>query len=122
MSDYDAVLSVQKITPGQADRFRERFDRTPEEKEAMYDQLREEGITTESVFIESREDGDYLLYYIEAEDYDRMLEEFRESDEDWAEDYRRFLDETIVGGAESYHEDRPERIFHISVPDDEDDA
>ena len=114
--DRAARLSVQKLHPGGAEAFRERFDRTPAEKTDMYDQLRDEGIHVEAVFIEEREDGDYLLYYIEADDYDRMVEEFKTSDEDWAQDYRAFLEDHVVGGVEAYHATLPECIFHIDVP------
>lgn len=117
MSDKDVVLSVQEIEPGEAGRFRERFDMTEDERAGLVDQLVDEGISVESVFIHSREDGDYLLYYLVADDYEQMLEEWRESDEDWANDYREFLDETLADGHEAYHQERPERIFHIDVDD-----
>lgn len=114
--DTEAVLSVQRLKPGGADAFRERFDRTAAEKADMYDQLRSEGIHVEAVYLEERADGDYLLYYIEADDYDRMVEEFKTSEEAWARDYRSFLEEHVVGGVEAYHETRPECIFHVDVP------
>lgn len=120
MSDKDVVLSVQEIEPGKADKFRERFDMSEEERNGLVEQLDEEGISVESVFIHSRDDGEYLLYYMEADDYDQMVNEWRESDEDWANDYRDFLDETLAEGHEAYHEDRPERIFHIDVDDYDD--
>lgn len=117
MSQQDVVLSVQKIKPGKTEDIREHFEKTEEEREELIPQLQEEGITGESVFVHSRDDGDYLYYYIKADDFDEMLEEFRASDEDWAAEYASFLDETLVGGAEEYHEDRPELVFHIDVPE-----
>lgn len=115
MSDRDFVLSVQKIEPGKADEFRERFDMSEEEREGLVEQLHEEGITIESVFIENRDDGEYLLYYIEADDFDHALETWKASESEATEAYQDLIEESLVGGVEGYHADRSELIFHIDT-------
>lgn len=112
----EVVLTVQEIRPGKTDGVREQFAFTDDERDALADQLREEGISIESAFVHEREDADYFYSYIKAEDFDAMLEEWRESDEEAAVAYKTFLDEHMVGGWEQLHVDRAETIFHIEVP------
>ena len=116
MSNKDVVTSVQEIKPGKEEAIREHFDIKAETRDALQDQLRDEGIYIESLFIDEREDGAYLCSYIKAENWQQMVEEWRNSDAEEAVVLKDFLDETIVGGWRQFHQRQMENIFHIEVP------
>lgn len=113
--DQQILLSVQKIKPGGAEKLRERFARQDDRKDELVEQLDEEGITVESVFINEIDGEEYLLYYIEADDFDHALETWENSDSEATKQYQDLIEETLVGGVEGYHADRSERIFHIDT-------
>jgi hypothetical protein len=116
MEKNEILFSVQKIQPGKTAEVREWFADWQANETDLFDALAAEGIDVESVFIESRDDGDYLCYYIAAEDVTEMLETFEASDE--YDEFKDFIDRCLVGGLDAYHEHRPELIFHTEVPAD----
>jgi hypothetical protein len=59
--------------------------------------LRNEGVTLELVMLEEAADGDYLLFLLETDDYDRAVRIFTQSKLPVDEYHRRFLAENIVG-------------------------
>lgn len=119
MPDKDVVVSVQKIVPGKTEMIREHFAIEDDERNSLRDQLREEGVHIESVFIHEEDDGDYLYSYIKAEDWRQMVNDWRESEAEDAVAFKEFLDETIVGGSNEFHQEYMENIFHIEVPQQE---
>lgn len=119
MPDTDVVVSVQKIMPGKTEAIREHFAIEGDERSTLREQLREEGIHIESVFVHEEDDGDYLYSYIKAEDWRQMVNEWRESEAEDAVAFKEFLDETVVGGSDEFHRERMENIFHIEVPPQE---
>lgn len=116
MPDKDVVVSVQKIVPGKTEMIREYFAIEGDERNSLRDQLREEGIYIESVFVHEEDESDYLYSYIKAEDWRQMVNEWRESETEDAVAFKEFLDETIVGGSDEFHQERVESIFHMEVP------
>lgn len=115
MADTDVILSVQKIKPGKTDRLREWWDRDEEVDKRVKEPLREEGIMAEASFVEHRDDGDYLLYYIEVEDFDEAMETFLNSDDGHIQRYHDIVEETLVGGLDEYHSNLTENMMHIRV-------
>lgn len=119
MVEKDVILSVQEIEPGKADRLREWFSRDDRDGEQAKESLRNEGIWAESAFIYSMDDTEYLLYYIEADDFEHAMEEFSRSDYGNIKRYKEIIDDVMVGGLDQYHSDRAEELFHIVVDDQE---
>lgn len=113
----DVVLVRREIKPGKVDVLREWFeDRT--DWEAVQAALRERGIRVESAFVHSTGDGDYLLYFAEADDFDAAMGEFETSDAEADRAYRDVVEETLVGGFEALQGTRAELLFHVVVQGD----
>lgn len=118
MTGKEVLLSRQEIVPGEADTLREWFAGEAENKEAVRAALRDEGVYVESVFIHSTDDGEYLLYYIEATDFDEALEEFLESEHENIQQYQTIVEQALVGGLDGYHQDRSDVLLHAVVNPD----
>lgn len=78
MSENDVLFSIQKIRPGRTNDVREFFAEFKEKEDELVENMQKEGIKVESVFIDERDDGEYLNYYIECEDIETMFEVFAE--------------------------------------------
>lgn len=115
MTEKDVLLSRQEIVPGEADTLREWFAGEAENKEAVRAALRDEGVYVESVFIHSTDDGEYLLYYIEADDFDEALEAFLESKHENIQEYQKVVEQALRGGLDGYHQDRSDLLLHAVV-------
>ena len=120
----DVLLVRYEIAAGETERVREWLAEAGAGQARVAELLRAEGMLTESLFVEEREDGDYLLLYHEAADIGRVLEVFEAGDADlvagsWAllEEGRALFEEAIVGGLErpveviepALHATNPER-------------
>ncbi len=55
--------------------------------------MKREGIYTESAFLHRTEDVDFLIYYIEAEDFGRAMEVFCKSENKIDREHKRILEE-----------------------------
>lgn len=120
----DVLLVRYEIAAGETERVREWLAEAGAEHDRVAELLRAEGMLTESLFVEEREDGDYLLLYQEAADIGRVLEVFEAGDADLVagsrallEEGRALFEEAIVGGLErpveviepALHATNPER-------------
>ncbi|WP_135828401.1 DUF6176 family protein [Halorussus halobius] len=127
----DAILVEQALEPGRVDRARELFaeiDRMADDQ-AVVDVLRSEGVHTESAFLQHREDGDYVLYYIEAEDGEQVKDVFDalvddpEGETDGLAEFVRAFDAVTAGEPQLadaeplYHLVDPERPDHAGRED-----
>lgn len=125
----DAILVEQALEPGAVERARQLFAEIGQraDSEPVVDVLRKEGVYTESAFLQHREDGDYVLYYIEAEDGEQVKDVFDaliddpESETDLAEFVRAFdavtASEPELADAEPlYHLVNPERPDRAEGP------
>lgn len=110
-SDNDVILHRQKIKPGKAEDLRELF----EDKPAGQQSLLERGLRVESVFIQSTDDGEYLLYYAEVDDSDLADAHAIESDPV----HKRIADRFLEGGAAAAERATAELLFDITVQADQ---
>jgi len=62
--------------------------------------LRDEGIDLELVLLEHAADGDYLIFIMETDDYERALEVFKQSKHAVDESHARFLEENVLGSTQ----------------------
>ena len=74
----EPFLRKQRIEPGKTERAREWLaelkESTRENSSEALDIWADEGLYTLSMFIEHAEDGDYLVWYIETDDLERLIE------------------------------------------------
>ncbi len=65
---YQTQLLKIRIRPGKTERVVEFLRGLAERKDDSLEALRREGMVVESLFLERRDDGDYLYYYVKARD------------------------------------------------------
>ena len=79
----EVFIRKQKIRPGKTERLRERISDLHSEAEEDSQGVRgiwtEESLHTISLFIEHAEDGDYFVWYLEADSMEQLIEARRAS-------------------------------------------
>ena len=75
----DVVLTRQRIEPGKTEKLREWLSKVRERENEACETLESEGMASEAAFLEQTEDGDFLVYYMEAEDLEQAYEAYAES-------------------------------------------
>jgi hypothetical protein len=71
----DTVCLKVRLKPGSLDRVREWATELRARPEEVLATLRDEGVLVESVFLDSTDEGDFLIYYMKA----RSMEAAREA-------------------------------------------
>ncbi len=110
----DVELVRQRVKPGKVDRLREWMAEIEDREEEALATLRDEGMLTETAFLEDREDGTYLYYYMEAEDLDRVREQFADSDHEIDAEHKRVMETVLVDDATERVE---EVLYHLANPE-----
>jgi len=117
----EAILVEQALESEAVDRAKQLFAEIGRmaDSEAVVDVLRAEGVYTESAFLQHRDDGDYVLYYIEAEDgeqvkdvFDALIED-PESETDGLAEFVRAFDAVTAGEPELAD---AEPLYHLVNP------
>ncbi len=110
----DTVLVRQRVKPEAVDRLREWMTEVQKREDEAFATLRDEGMLTETAFLDAREDDTYLYYYMEAEDLDHVREQFADSDHDIDAQHKQVMETVLV-------EDSTERIddvlYHLANPE-----
>lgn len=91
---YQTQLLKIKIRPGKTEQVVEFMSRLNANREPSLEAMRREGMVVESLFLERREDGDYLYYYVKVRDLMRANEVNLQATDALAQDIRRFIGET----------------------------
>ncbi|WP_235853480.1 DUF6176 family protein [Halosimplex salinum] len=76
--------------------------------------LRDEGMKTESALLERTDDGPHLVYYMEAEDIERVWDQFEDSDHDIDEEHKEVMREVLEDGQDV---GEYELLYHVTNPD-----
>jgi hypothetical protein len=111
----DVVLSKQEIADGKTERLREWAEEVQRRSDEAVETLRDEGMHSETAFVEHTDDGDYLVYYMKADDIEAVYEAFEDSTHDIDEDHKRVLADVLADGENVgdyeflYHLENPER-------------
>jgi hypothetical protein len=71
---------------------------------------------TESLFVEEVDGTDYLLWYMEAEDVERVIEVYETATDDVVEESDGLFEDALVGGFEGAVSE-PELQMHAVGPD-----
>jgi len=64
-------------------------------KDEALETLRDEGVAVESVFLEQTPEGDFLIYFMKAESFERVAEAFEKTVHAIDEYHREFMRETF---------------------------
>lgn len=110
----EAQLIRYRLEPGGEERLREWAEDVKSRRDEAVQTLRDEGTLTETAFLESRPDGDYVSFYMEAEDLVAAHEAFEESDHDIDEEFARVLAEVT---ADDQPDAEIETLYHLTNPE-----
>lgn len=111
----DVVLTRQEIRDGTVRELREWCHQLTMRDEEVRETLRNERMYTESAFLHRAADGDYLYYYMEAEDIEDALASFAASDRDVDREHASIMNDVVSEGPSIgefellYHAVGPER-------------
>jgi hypothetical protein len=76
---YETVCTRIKLKPGSVERVREWAAEINRRSDEALSTLRDEGVVVESAFLDSSDEGDFLVYYMKAKDMSRAREVARNS-------------------------------------------
>ncbi|WP_459192176.1 DUF6176 family protein [Halosimplex sp. J119] len=110
----DVVMVKQRVQEDKVDRLKEWMAEVRDRRNEAEETLRDEGMLTESAFLERTDDGPYLVYYMEAEDIDRVWDQYEDSNHDIDREHKRVMQEVL-------EDDRNvgefEPLYHLTNPD-----
>jgi hypothetical protein len=75
----EIVCSKIKLKPGSLERVKQWVNELNQRKDEVIQTLQAEGVLIEAAFLDSTEQGDYLIYFIKVENYERAHEVFKHS-------------------------------------------
>lgn len=84
-----------RLKAGSIERVREWALTLNQRKDEALETLRNEGVAIESVFLDRRPDGDYLIYYMKADDFKKVKEVHANSKLPIDVYHKQFKQETI---------------------------
>ncbi len=104
----------QRVQEDKVDRLREWMAEVRDRRDEAETTLRDEGMQTESAFLERTEDGPHLVYYMEAEDIDRVWDQYENSDHDIDREHKQIVAEVLVDG---HDVGEHELLYHLTSPE-----
>lgn len=110
----EVILTKQKIEEGKTERLKEWIAEIRDRKEEAIQTLKNEGMHSETAFIEHTDDGDYLVYYMRADDIDEVFEAFRASSHEIDIEHKEVMRD-VLESAEN--EGDYELLYHLANPD-----
>jgi len=110
----EAQLVRYRLEPGGEERLQEWAEEVESRRDEAVETLQAEGMLTETAFLESRPDGHYVSFYMEAEDLAAAHEEFEEADHDIDEAFVQVLAEIT---ADDQPDTEIESLYHLTNPE-----
>jgi len=87
-----------KLKPGSSDRLREWAAEINSWSEEALEALRDEGVVVEYAFLDSSDEGDFLIYYMKAENMEKSRAVAKKSDRSIDAYHQKFKEETWESG------------------------
>lgn len=91
---YQTQLLKVRIRPGKTERVVEFLSGLMDRREESMDGLRREGMVVESMFLERRDEADYLYYYVKAKNLAEASQVNMQATDELTLEIRRFVSET----------------------------
>jgi hypothetical protein len=91
---YQTQLLKIKIRPGKTNAVIAFIKSLRDRKDQTLEAMRREGLAIESMFLERRDDGDYLYYYVKGRDLIQSNQVNMEATDAFSMEIRRFVSET----------------------------
>lgn len=112
----EAVLTKQKVEDGKTDQLVEWMTELREREDEVVETFQSEGMVTEAAFLEHTEDGDYPVYFMEAEDLREAYESFGESTHGIDEEHKEVMSD-VLEDSEELGVGNYEFLYHMVNPD-----
>ena len=77
--NYETRCVKIKLKPNSLEKVREWTRTINERKDEVLATLRDEGVIVEAVFLDQNSEGDFLIYVMKAENFERAMEVFEKS-------------------------------------------
>ncbi|QLH78063.1 hypothetical protein HZS55_12465 [Halosimplex rubrum] len=110
----DVVMVKQRVKGDEVDRLKAWMAEVRDRSDEAEETLRDEGMLTESAFLEHTDDGPHLVYYMEAEDIDRVWDQYADSDHDIDEEHKAVMQEVLEDGRDV---GEFESLYHLTSPE-----
>ena len=110
----DVVLTRQQIESGKTEQLRKWIAEIRQRENEARETLENEGMVSEAAFLEQTEDGDFLVYYMEAEDLEHVSEAHEDSTYDIDEEHKAVMNDVLDDGA---NVDEFELLYHLRNPE-----
>ncbi|WP_247730472.1 DUF6176 family protein [Halovivax limisalsi] len=110
----EIVLTKQKIEPEKTRRLETWAREVRNRNSEAVETLQNEGMHAETAFIEHTDDGEFLVYYMKAEDMQRVYDAFEESTHPIDVEHKQVMMDVLETGEDVgdfdflYHLDNPE--------------
>ncbi|GAA0260523.1 DUF6176 family protein [Haladaptatus pallidirubidus] len=110
----ETTLFRYRLKPGRIERLREWVEEVNSRRDEAIETLQDESVFSEAAFLNSTEDEDYVMFYMEAEDLEMAHEVFESSQHDLDQEFKQLLGEIV---AEDQPEEIIEPLYHLANPD-----
>ena len=92
----DVVLTKQRIEPGKTERLREWTAEIRDREDEALATLENEGMHLEAAFVEHTDEGDFLVYFMKADDVAAVSSAFEESDHEIDHEHAEVLGDVLA--------------------------
>jgi hypothetical protein len=110
----EVQLLRYRLKEGKRDQLYEWMEEVNSRRDEALDTLQAEGVYSEAAFLESRDDGEYLTFYLEAEDLEGAAEAFETSTHDLDQQFEQLLSDVA---APEHPDEDIEPLYHLVNPD-----
>jgi hypothetical protein len=110
----ETTLIRYRLKPGKREQLYEWMETVETRRDEAIETLQTEGVFTEAAFLESRDDGDYVSFYMEAEDLEEATNAFEQSSHELDRELKQLLQEVV---AEQQPTENIEALYHLANPD-----
>jgi len=107
-------LRRYRLKAGKRERLYEWVEEVTSRRDEAVETLQAENVYSETAFLESRADGDYVCFYMEAEDVEAAAEAFEASTHDLDQQFKQLLNDVV---AENQPDEAIEPLYHVANPD-----
>ncbi|MDJ1434168.1 DUF6176 family protein [Halostagnicola sp. A-GB9-2] len=109
----EATLLKQKVDPKEVDQLKDWMETVRDRSGAALETLQNEGVYTETAFLEETPDGTFLVTYIEAEDLEQVWKTFEESTHEIDTKHKKVMRNCLEDG-ENAGDFEP--LYHLANP------
>jgi hypothetical protein len=110
----DVIMTKDEIESGRVPQLKEWMEEIRHRENEAIATLQNEGVYTESAFIESTADGDFLVYYMEAEDIEQVFSAFENSEHEIDREHAEVMRDVLEEGS---NDSEFELLYHMVNPE-----